>query len=466
MPGFVSSVYLPAPPKEAYAWHARPGALHRLIAPWDGTRLLQSPPSIEDGARTVLSVRAGPLRRRWVAEFHDCQVDQLFADRQRRGPFASWDHVHRFRAEHDGCRLEDAIEYQLPWGLRRLGEERVRKRLERLFAWRHQRTLRDLARHHAFRDRASLRVAIGGASGLVGAELSAFLASGGHTVLPLVRPGARGVGIAWDPVRGEIDDEALSQCDAVVHLGGHGIARRWSARQRRLIRDSRVESTRLLAEAIARVEPRPSVLVVASAIGWYGDRGDELIDEDSAPGDGFLAEVCRDWEEACQPAHEAGVRVINLRIGMVLSAHGGALPRLAAPFRVGLGGPVGSGAQWVSWIALDDLVYLIHHALCSPTLEGPVNAVAPTPVRNRDLGDHLGRVLRARSTVRTPAWAIRGVLGEMGRELILSGCRVVSRQLEQEVFAFSCPDVEQALRWEFGMPVPPRPAAPTSAPLG
>jgi uncharacterized protein (TIGR01777 family) len=470
MPRFAHSSYLPVPPAEAYAWHARPGALARLMPPWEHARIIDPGMGIEEGARAVLSVRVGPLRRRWVAVHYDCRRGEQFSDRQERGPFAAWTHTHRFLPQdEDGCKLEDDIDYRLPYGpLGRLAAGDVDDRLARSFRWRHQRTLADLGRHRDFRQHRPLRIAIGGASGLVGSELSAFLTGGGHTVLPLIRRGGTRAGIPWDPEVDAIDAEPLQRCDAVVHLGGASIARRWTARARREIRDSRVRSTRLLAETLARGTHRPQALIVASAIGWYGDRGEELVDEGSAAGDGFLAEVCRDWEAACEPARQAGIRVITLRIGMVVSGRGGALPRMVAPFRWGLGGPVGSGEQWVSWIALDDLVYAIHHALLTPTLAGVVNAVAPVPVRQRDLSAAIARVLRTRERARVPAWVIGAALGEMGRSLLLGGCRVASRQLEHEVFAFACPDIERALRWELGRLRAPReeePPAPMT-PIG
>ncbi len=461
-----SSAFLPVSAAEAYAWHARPGALARLIPPWERVRLVHASDGLRDGAEAELSARIGPVRMRWLAVHHDCVPGDRFSDRQERGPFAAWDHCHRFVTDGDDCRIEDTIDFRMPLGRlgRVLGEAAVVRRLERMFAWRKHRIIADLGRHRTFRERPPMRIALAGATGLVGSQLSAFLTSGGHTVLPLVRPGSRSAGIAWDPERGTIDADALGHCDAVIHLGGHSIAGRWTTRRRREILDSRVRSTRLLAETLAKAERKPAVLVVASAIGWYGDRGDDIVDEFSPHGEGFLAEVCRAWEAACEPARQAGIRTVNLRIGMVLSGSGGALPSLLSAYRLGLGGALGTGTQWVSWIALDDLVYAIHHALMSPTVSGAVNAVSPEPVRQREFARLLGEALHRPAAVRTPAWAVRLAFGQMGVDLMLGGCRVASRRLDQEVFAFSCPDLQRAFRWELGLGSAKRaePQAPSS----
>lgn len=235
--------------------------------------------------------------------------------------------------------------------------------------------------------------------------------------------------------------------DAVVHLAGENIARaRWSERQKALIRDSRVKGTRLLCDLLARYSPPPKALVCASAVGYYGDRADEILKEESAPGSGFLADVCREWEAATQPAVERGIRVVNLRIGIVLSPMGGALAKMLTPFKLGVGGTIGSGRQYMSWIALDDVVGAIHFALTNESLHGPVNAVAPNPVTNREFTHTLGRVLSRPTLFPMPAFAARLVLGEMADALLLASARVEPAQLLASGFTFRHPDLEAALR--------------------
>jgi uncharacterized protein (TIGR01777 family) len=295
-------------------------------------------------------------------------------------------------------------------------------------------------------------VAVTGSTGLVGAALTVALARGGHRVVRLVRSGTATQApgehtVRWDPGRGTIDAAGLEGVDAVVHLAGESIASgRWTAAKRRRIRDSRVGATRVLAEALARLERPPATLVAASAVGYYGDRGDEVLREESAPGGGFLADVCREWEAAAAPAARRGLRVVHMRIGMVLAATGGALAALLPPFRLGLGGPVGSGRQWMSWISLDDLVRAILHALATASLAGPINAVAPAPVTNREFARTLGRVLRRPAVLPLPAVAARLLLGRMADELLLASARVVPARLEAAGFTFGDATLERALR--------------------
>lgn len=299
---------------------------------------------------------------------------------------------------------------------------------------------------------APLRFVVTGASGLVGSALTEHLTRQGHRVDRLVRrpaaPGAKEIG--WDPAKGTIDREALEGADAVVHLAGESVAVAWTAERKRAIRDSRVAGTGLLASALADLRRPPRVLVSASAIGYYGDRGEKTVTEDSPPGTGFLAETARAWEAAAEPALEAGVRVVHPRIGMVLSARGGALAKMLTPFRLGVGGVVGTGRQQMSWIALADLVAVLEHLALTDELSGPVNAVAPHPVTNREFTATLGRVLSRPTVLPLPAFAVRLVFGEMGQALLLDGARVLPARLEASGFRFRYPRLEEALRAELG----------------
>jgi len=292
-------------------------------------------------------------------------------------------------------------------------------------------------------------IAVSGSTGLVGSELVASLTSDGYKVLRLVRhePEDAESGICWDPATGRVDADRLAEVDVVVHLAGENIAaRRWSAAQKTRIRNSRVEGTRLLCEALARRERRASTLICASAIGYYGDRGDQWLDESSPPGQGFLAEVCRDWEEATAAARDAGIRTVNLRIGVALSAQGGALHKVLTPFRLGLGGVIGRGNQYMSWITLDDLVGAIRHVLANEFLSGPVNAVAPHPVTNRQFTKTLGRVLSRPTIFPMPALAARIAFGQMGDELLLASTRVRPSRLDESGYRFDHVELEEALR--------------------
>lgn len=293
-----------------------------------------------------------------------------------------------------------------------------------------------------------MRVAVSGASGLVGSALMPVLTSAGHEVRPMVRPGGnRAPGsIAWDPEASSLELAALEGVDAVVHLAGESIASRWTDDRKRRIRESRVKGTRLVAESIARLATRPSVLVCASAVGVYGPRGSEPLDETAASGTGFLAEICRAWESAADPARAANIRVVHTRFGMILSDKGGALAKMLTPFKLGVAGKVGSGDQYMSWIALDDVVGAIQHALGTTDLSGPVNTVAPTPVTNLEFTKTLGRVLSRPTVLPMPAFAARLLFGEMAQELLLSGQRAVPARLLAAGFRFRHPELEEALR--------------------
>ncbi len=294
-----------------------------------------------------------------------------------------------------------------------------------------------------------MKVLMTGSSGLIGSALGARLASQGHGVTRLVRakPAAGAAALEWDPAAGRLDAAALEGFDAVVHLAGESIASgRWTAARKARIRDSRIQGTRLLSERLARLMRKPAVLVCASAIGYYGNRGEEVLGESSPAGSGFLADLCREWEAASDAAASAGIRVVNLRTGLVLSRQGGALPRMLVPFRLGVGGRIGDGRQYMSWITLDELTGVYLYALRTETLAGPVNAVTPNPVINADFTRTLGRVLRRPTLFPLPAFAARLVLGEMADELLLASARVQPARLLATGYVFRFAELEGALR--------------------
>jgi len=293
-------------------------------------------------------------------------------------------------------------------------------------------------------------IAITGASGMIGRALVDRLRQNGKRVRRLMRSPDRASSddIIWDPARGTLDPRALEGAEAVVNLAGEPIAQRWTGARREAIRESRVRGTELLSRAIAALDRKPSVLLSGSAVGYYGDRGDESVDEESASGTDFLAGVARDWESAAVAAQDAGVRVVLLRTGIVLAPHGGALERLLPPFRLGVGGPIGSGRQWMSWIALDDHLRAMEHAIATDGLHGPVNLVAPNPVTNAEFAATLGRVLGRPALVPVPSFALELLYGEMARTTILAGQRVLPKKLLRSGFHFAHPSLEEALRFE------------------
>ncbi|HKN40770.1 MAG TPA: TIGR01777 family oxidoreductase [Acidimicrobiia bacterium] len=290
-------------------------------------------------------------------------------------------------------------------------------------------------------------VVVTGASGLIGSALMPGLERAGHRMIPMGRGQASGDALHWDPERGAIDAGGLEGVGAVVNLAGEGIGnKRWNDEQKARIKDSRIRGTTLLAETLAKLDRRPKVFLSASAVGIYGDRGDEVLTESSRAGGGFLAEVCVAWEAAAAPAKEAGIRVSHLRSGIVLSARGGALPKMLTPFKLGLGGRLGSGSQWMSWISIDDEVGAIVHLLGDAAPAGPVNLPAPNPATNADFTKELGHTLRRPAVLPVPKLGLELLLGgEMAQEMLLGGQRVLPTRLLDSGYTFAHPELPDAL---------------------
>lgn len=297
-----------------------------------------------------------------------------------------------------------------------------------------------------------LHIAVTGASGLIGSALTQRLAERGHRITRLVRRSAGNGEVSWDPEGGRLEPRDLEGIQAIVHLAGEPVGARWTRVRKAHIRNSRVGGTRLLADRLAQLERPPRVLVSASAVGIYGDRGDEVLTEASPlgdAGDGFLVSVAREWEAAAEPARAAGIRVVYPRFGVVLSPAGGALSRMLPPFRFGLGGRIGSGSQWISWISIDDAIGAILHFLATD-IRGPVNVTAPEPLTNRNFTRILARVLARPALIPVPATALRFAFGEMANETLLSSVRVLPSRLLQSGYRFQYPELEGALSHVLG----------------
>ncbi|HEX3750345.1 MAG TPA: TIGR01777 family oxidoreductase [Streptosporangiaceae bacterium] len=447
-----------APIDEVFSWHGRPGALTRLAPPWQPVRVGQEATSLRDG-RAVLLLPGGA---RWVAQHQSDGYDppRQFVDQLVAGGVTStalsrvlsWRHVHGFHEAPGGAtRVSDDVQTTVPEAA-----------LRQMFGYRHRQLAADLKAQRWARDRhpEPLTVAVTGSSGLIGTALTALLTTGGHRVIKLVRhPVAPGTGNErqWDP--GQPAPDLLDGVDAVVHLAGASIAGRFTTAHKAQIRDSRIEPTRRLAELAARTvkaggsgEGGLTTFVSASAIGYYGaDRGDEVLTEESPRGTGFLAGVVAGWEAATQPAAEAGLRTVVVRTGIVQSPKGGTLRLLFPLFEAGLGGRLGDGRQWLSWISLDDLADVYLRALADPALSGPVNAVAPDPVRNSDYTVTLGQVLRRPTLIPVPGFGPRLILGQEGvRELAEASQRIRPDALLTAGHPFRFTRLEPALRHLLG----------------
>jgi hypothetical protein len=436
--GLRVSNIIEAPIDEVFSWHARPGAIHRLTPPWQRVRVVQEASSLRDG-RAVLRLPGGV---RWVAQHEGYDPPHLFVDRLVSLPLP-WRHRHEFEAvSASRTRLTDVVETPIPGSL-----------LDEMFRYRQRQLAGDLRAHRTLRavQPDPLTVAVTGSSGLIGSALCAYLSTGGHRVIRLVRRAGRAPDErTWDPVAP--DPRSLAEVDALVHLAGASIAGRFTDSHVALVRRSRIEPTRRLAETMAGMVDGPRVLVTASAVGAYGPaRGDELLTEDSAPGDGFLADLVRDWEAATAPAADAGVRVVQVRNGIVQSPAGGMLRLLRPLFGAGLGGPLGGGRQWVPWIGIDDVLDVMARCVVDSAVRGPVNAVAPNPVRNATYTATLARVLRRPAWLSVPSFAPALLLGGEGaREFALAGQRAVPERLIEAGHSFRHRTLEACLRHLLG----------------
>ncbi len=440
----VFSGIVDAPLEEVFAWHARPGALARLTPPWVPARVAAEADSLRDGEATLVL----PGGMRWVARHEPAAYDPpwRFADKLTSLPLSAvlpWRHVHEFaEAAPASTRVTDRVFTPVPAAL-----------LRSAFGYRYRQLAGDLAAHRWAREMhgATLTVAMTGSSGLIGSALTALLTSGGHTVIRLVRraPRARGER-RWDPANP--DPGLLHGVDAVVHLAGASIAGRFTPAHKHAIRASRIPPTRALAELAAATPGGPSVMVTASAIGYYGpDRGDEILTEDSSRGAGFLADVVADWEAASDPARDAGIRVTQIRTGIVQSPRGGTLRLLWPLAEVGAAGRLGTGQQWLSWIGIDDLTDIYYRALADGRLAGPVNATAPDPVRGADYARVLGQVLCRPVQLPVPAIGPRLLLGGEGAsQLAEASQRVSPQRLLTAGHRFRHPHLEPALRHLLG----------------
>ncbi len=463
---YTSRLSVPVSAAELFRWHERPGAFERLTPPWQPVSLA-SHEGIRDGDRAVIRLGTRAVGLDWVAE-HRGYDDACtrgtgacgFEDVQVAGPFAAWRHTHRMLPNGAHSILQDDVEYELPLGrVGALAEGLGERQMERLFAYRHRVTQEDLQRH-AGADAPPMTVAITGASGLVGTALAAFLKGGGHTVVRLVRQreaagsaGPQDAAVYWNVEAGEIDVDALAEAapDAVVHLAGESItALDGTTETRRRIWESRTKGTQLLAQTLAALPAPPRVLVSASASGIYGDRGDRALTEAAAPGDGFLPDLCEAWEQSTGAAEAAGIRTVHARIGLVVTPAGGLLQRLAPVTALGLGGWPGDGSAWWPWIALDDVVYALYHAILDDGLQGPVNLSAPEPVRTRTFIETLASVQHRPAVVRVPERLVRTLGGELADRVALTSVRMLPERLLDRGFRFALPDLRLALSHQLG----------------
>ncbi len=442
------------PAKVLFDWHKTEGALGRMIPPWQHARVIAHG-GIRDGQKTVIKmgIPGTPFRRKWVAEHVDYKEGVSFADIQRKGPFAYWKHLHKVTEAGEGaCFLEDEIQFKLPFSeiSHRLFLKGVMKTLERAFAYRHRILAHDLGVFKRY-PIPPKRILVSGSNGLIGEALVGFLSGAGHEVLRLVRyPSQKNNEVFVNPETHFINEFQVEGIDAVIHLAGENVGKRWSAKRKERILKSRQGLTAMLAQTVVKLKKKPEVFISASAIGLYGEVHQRPATEQTRQGAGFLAEVVKEWEAAAEPIKKAGIRLVYTRFGVVLSMKGGALRKLLLPFKWGVGGPVGSGNQYMSWIAIDDALSAIYHVLYQNTVTGPVNVVSPNPVTNAEFSRILGKVLRRPAFFTVPEKIIRFLFGEMGEETILQSQNIEPKRLRYQSFEFAFPNLKQALEHLLG----------------
>ena len=447
-----STIRLPHAQESVLAWHDRPGALVRLTPP--GLASADAPAEGGMQAGRLVSAHLGPpilpiaLRPQWVLRHREHEARGRFVDQQVRGPFRTWRHEHLIEADGAATAIHDSIELELPRRLERLAPL-AESQLQRLLSFRERQLRDDLAFHARWAHLPRRTIAITGSSGLIGTQLAALLETGGHTVRRMVREDQVGPGeISWNPRAGQLDPADLEGVDVVVNLAGRSIATRWSATTRREIRDSRVNGTALISRTLAGMRDGPAALVQASAVGFYGPRRPgELLTEADGGGEGFLADLVRDWEGATHAAAEAGVRVTHVRTGMALTDCAGPLLPQLPLFLAGVGGRLTDADAMTSWISLDDIVRSFAHAVLSADLHGPVNGVGPEPVSAGEFARTLGSVLRRPSVLPVPTFGPHLVLGSAAAdELIRTDQDVSDARLRASGFEPAHRTLEEALR--------------------
>ncbi|MFH2092274.1 MAG: TIGR01777 family oxidoreductase [Pseudomonadota bacterium] len=451
---YIKQTCINVPVETLFAWHERNGAIQRLTPPWAPLKLLsRTGYGVQKGVKVSFRLTIFKIPMIWKAEHTAYEKNIMFQDHQTAGPFSKWVHTHRF-IQQDGRSsiMEDRVEYKLPLGFLSWPFYGVAKKdIHRMFNYRHQVLKHDLE-HHVGQTREK-RILISGASGTIGSILIPFLRTCGHEVVQLVRCDKKLEidQIFWDPYKGILDLESAGRFDAVINLNGVDISRgRWTEKQKQKIMDSRVIPTRLLAETIAKLSYKPRIFISSSAIGFYGDKDEEILTEDSAKGNSFISTVCSEWEAASMPAQKAGIRTVQLRIGVVLTPAGGALKRMSPAFKLGCGVKISHGQQYMSWISMEDALSGIHHIINHDTIEGPVNLTAPNPVTNKEFSRTLARVFSRKVFFRMPKMIAFVLWGKMGMETLLASARVKPSKLLETGFEFQHETLLSALKTMLG----------------
>jgi uncharacterized protein len=456
---FVKSTKIPATNKDAFDYHAREGALERLVPPWSILTVTSHEGNIKDGAISTLKVRLWPISFKWTAAHFGYLQDRRFQDKMVKGPFQSWIHTHSFIPDEIGhCIMEDKIAYSPPFG--KLGpillNDTIQNNLNQLFHYRHRILSNDINLWKKAQRSKGQKILITGSHGLIGSSLIPLLtAAGEHKITRLARPpsnrnNVNSHSIVWNPINDKVNVKELEGFDVVVHLAGENIFGRWTDSKKQRILESRIKSTRLLCDSLIKLANPPSTLICASAIGFYGNQGNEVLTEESNPGFGFLSDVCRKWEESTETARDAGIRVVNTRFGVVLTPKGGMLQKLLALSRFGIGLKLGDENKYISWVSIEDVIGSIFYSIINSSIRGPVNVVSPNPVTNLEFSKTLARIVKSKIMLPISQKLARMMLGELADAMIRSSALVVPNKLSSAGYRFVNPDLEDAFRLLLG----------------
>ncbi|QZA58867.1 TIGR01777 family oxidoreductase [Candidatus Rhabdochlamydia porcellionis] len=427
----------------AFAWALRPEALKRLLPPWVKTDFLFDP-SPCNKMQVGLKIYIGPFFFRWILEHKNFKLNQEFRDKQIKGPFKRYLHIYRFNPiDSQSCILSDKIGFDSI----SLLESLIAKQFVRFLKW-HQKIMKEDLEFIYKYSSVPLKILVSGANGFIGSQLTNFLRLAGHDVMRLVRHKQEMSSdtVYWDPIEGQFSKQEFEGFDAVFHLAGAPIAHRWTKKYRKKLFNSRCRDTWLLSQVLSRLYSPPKTVISASAIGFYGDCK-ESVTEIFPVGEGFLSSLCQQWEMALEAIEQRGCRVVYARFGIVLGAKGGMLCQILPLYRLGLGGKIGSGNQYLSWIGIDDTVSALYHLLMTESLKKAVNLVAPYPVKQKEFSAILADKLHRPHFFHLPSALISLALGDMGKEMLLTSAQVYPQKLLETGYSFRYPDLQEALNW-------------------
>ena len=458
---FNRRVEIPYDVHDVFNYHARYRAIDRMIPPWSFLKIIKRNNGLEDGAICILELQYGPVKLKWTAKHAGYIQDQLFQDKMIEGPLKSWEHTHSFTPNKlGGCIMEDNIKYSLPYRLNKFNilGNRLNKTLNQIFGYRHRILQNDLKLGGLLKENKGKRILISGSTGLIGSALIPFLdTAGGHQISRLVRPsskyssGDNNSGIrVWDPQAGKVDPSDLEGFDIIIHLSGASIGGRWSKIKKRRIYDSRVKTTEILCNAIKKLKKPPSTLLCASAIGYYGSRGEEVVTEETTPGDGFLANLCVDWETQSKSVEDIGIRVVNARFGLILSPKGGILKvlTLASPLKVGLG--FGYGSNVINWVSIEDVIGSILYLISNASIRGPVNIVSPNPVMASDFFEIISKIQENKIMLKIGSKIMKLAIGDFATTINDSNGVLKPQKLLISGYPFMNSSLEDAARLLLG----------------